>query len=106
MAEKRRYHRWECSLPCEFEDEAGRLTVDAVDISFDGACVAEPTASLEEGSDVVVTFTNDEELISLKAHVIYRHEEGGLFGIQFYGDHDRKAEVLLPLFRKYIEPES
>lgn len=106
MAEKRKFHRWPCSLKCSCKSETIEFTGTIVGLSFDGACIAEPSAIPPEGSDLIVYVQTPEESVSIGAHVVYQTEGMDQIGLQFYGPVEERSQKLLPLFKRYVDSET
>lgn len=111
MRDRRRFHRWDCSLNCYCWGEGFEFKATLTNLSFNGARVY-PSASRPpaEGAEIEVAFLPEKNQIpdrknKIKARVVAIYEEGRCFGIEFYGDWDQKAEILMPVFQKYVQVE-
>jgi hypothetical protein len=104
MPERRRFHRWHCQFTCGYEGNVLSHSGVITDLSYGGARISEVDHLPLEGSDIgIVLYTTPEnQKIELQAHVSYVNENG-FFGIQFYLTPEEKTEVLVPLFKSYLE---
>lgn len=106
MPDRRRFHRWPCSLKCGFDSTYTGQPGQISDISYGGARVRAFDILPSEGEDIGFRITTEEnsESIELTAHVAYVDEDG-FFGIQFYLNPIQKSEFLVPLFKSQVEPQ-
>jgi PilZ domain len=110
MRDRRKFHRWDCSLGCYCWGEGFEFKAILTNLSFNGARVYFNKKLPAEGSEIQVailpekTDVPDEET-KLKARVVAIYDEGECFGIEFYGKWDERVEILMPVFQRYIKSD-
>lgn len=109
MKDRRKFHRWECSLDCYCWGEGYEFAAVLTNLSFNGARVHTNKKSPAEGSEIKVAILPEGEAgvpgkeNVLKARIVAIYEGGECFGIEFYGKWDEKVEILMPVFQRYIK---
>lgn len=109
MRDRRKFHRWDCSLDCYCWGEGYEFKAVLTNLSFNGARVYSKHKNPDEGAEIRVAILPEgdteapgEENI-LKARVVAIYEDGECFGVEFYGKWDEKVEILMPVFQRYIK---
>ena len=110
MKDRRKFHRWDCSLSCCCSGEGFKLNGTLTNLSFNGGRVYPEGKSPPEGSEIHVSIiTEDIETPLqdkvLKARVVSIYGNDECFGIEFYGKWDERVEILMPVFQKYVKVE-
>jgi hypothetical protein len=109
MQDRRKFHRWECSLDCYCWGEGYEFKAVLTNLSFNGARVYSKSKSPVEGSEIRVGILPEgdpgipDKKSILNARVVAIYEDGECFGIEFYGKWDEKVEILMPVFQRYIK---
>ena len=108
MRDRRRFHRWDCSLSCRCVGEGFELNGTLTNLSFNGARVYTGKKPPPEGSEIKVSIIegNGDETLEgkiLKARVVSLYNNGECFGIEFYGQWDERVEILMPVFQRYVK---
>jgi len=108
MRDRRKFHRWDCSLECYCWGEGYEFQASLTNLSFNGARVHSDNKIPVEGAEIKVAILPEDSNIPdegsiLKARVVAVYEDGECFGIEFYGKWDEKVEILMPVFQRYIK---
>jgi len=108
MRDRRRFHRWECSLECYCWLEGSEFKATLTNLSFNGARIFPSIKCPVEGSEIEVAILPEKNSIPdrkniLKARVVALYEGGTCFGVEFYGKWDDRVEILMPVFQKYVK---
>ena len=108
MKDRRRFHRWDCSLDCYCWGEGFEFKAVLTNLSFNGARIFPDRKSPAEGVEIEVAMLPEENSIPdkknmLKARVVAVYDNGECFGVEFYGQWDEKVEILMPVFQKYVK---
>jgi len=92
------YHR-KCSIPCRCQWEGQSAASQIIDLSFDGAIIAQCEPAPELGSNVVVELEVGTSSLPFPGKVIYAQSmKGGPFGVHFTGNCDDNLARLMPLY--------
>ena len=104
LKDRRKFYRWQTSISCVCQGEAGTFTGEIANLSLGGARIVRPSSLPPEGIDLDVVLHRKDYSVSLKAHVFYVEpvEDDQAFGIEFYGSLHERTQKLLPLFRQYL----
>ncbi len=96
VVERRRSLRWVGTLPCRFVSGTESLTGQLTNLSFEGACISDPSKIPLEGSEILLTLRPEQEDVTLRAKIIY--VERAQFGIEFCESRAENLRVLKPFF--------
>jgi len=106
VIDKRRFHRWPCSIPCRCKTEREILDAVLIDISYDGARLDKAHRLPAEGCEVELTLHLPDDDLQMRARIVYSRPDfpqpRNQFGIQFYGSEEEKQRKLLPIYQKYL----
>ena len=112
IKERREYRRWDSKLSCMCFGDGFTLKGEITNLSFNGACVSNPSQLPPAGSDLEVTVRPGNENVTLKAQVVFvegpaenRPAKKCRFGIQFLVDSKEKFQKLMPYFEESIQNE-
>lgn len=110
MKDRRKFHRWDCSLRCYCWGEGFEFKAVLTNLSFNGARVYFDKKLPAEGSEIkLAILPEDSDVPSeesiLKARVVGVYDEGEGFGVEFYGKWDERVEILMPVFQRYIKAD-
>ena len=109
MSDQRKFYRWEIGIPCGWLWEFGEDRGNLVNFSFGGARVKAGGEIPVEGADITIALVQPERVRHLPAHVIYADgagDDGGYFGIEFYGKYEEKSRELVPIFCSDVDREA
>ena len=111
MRDRRKFHRWDCSLDCYCWGDSYEFKAVLTNLSFNGARIYSKNRSPAEGSEIKVAILPEGEAevpnkeSILKARVVAIYDDDGCFGVEFYGKWDEKVEILMPVFQRYIKAD-
>lgn len=110
MRDRRRFHRWDCSLECRCWGDGFEFEATLTNLSFNGSRVYPKGESPPEGAEIELVLADNalEDALkgkSLKGRVVSIYDNGECFGIEFYGKWDDRVEILMPVFQKYVKVE-
>ena len=110
MRDRRKFHRWDCSLGCYCWGEGFEFKALLTNLSFNGGRVYFNKKLPAEGSEIQVAILPEKSNVPdketmLKARVVAIYDEGECFGIEFYGKWDERVEILMPVFQRYIKSD-
>ena len=96
MTDKRKFHRWPCSFPCDTKIESSQFKGTVSDLSYGGARVEQTSTLPIPGNLINLTIfpDGDGEGTPLQAKVAHVSEENLFFGVQFFGNSDEMNERL------------
>jgi hypothetical protein len=80
------------------------LTGEAINLSFEGACIAHSPEKLVKDNEIIVSVDSEAGEISLQARIVYRKSTAGgtRLGIQFLGSWEERLQSLMPFFQDFI----
>ncbi len=107
--DRRRFHRWEVSIPCTVEWGDMLIRGQIANLSYGGALITKVDAVPPVGALVVVRFQVEEEKMELEGrltsrvvHTAQEIIEGGQvgsFGVEFQETEEEVRSKLSPVFR-------
>ncbi|MEJ2076502.1 MAG: PilZ domain-containing protein [Acidobacteriota bacterium] len=103
MEERRRFHRWDCSVPCRFSIAGHTFEGCVVNLSFNGAQVEAQGASPAVDARFVATLNPGSEDVQIPARVIYSTDEA--YGLLFEASREELVRKLMPFFRSQIDSQ-
>ncbi len=115
--ERRKFKRWETSIPCTLEWEGSSTTGRITDLSFGGALIKQVDALPAQGASVAISFEIDENEVQLNGNLAARilrtlhqlSEEGeGMAWLGVYCE-DSEEEIrskLTPVFQALFPDRS
>jgi len=107
LRERRKFRRWDCSIPCDVVKPGETVQAEVINLSFNGACITRSTEEMKPGDNITVNLDSDGKKVSLPGRIVYRIREDGYYrlGVEFLGAWEAKLQSLMPLFQVYIEKE-
>jgi len=105
--ERRRFERWETSIPCTVEWEGWSTTGRITNLSFGGALIKRVDATPPEGTRAIIRFEVKKEGLRLKGSLVakiirifqeFKEEGEGMvwLGVQFEGPAEEIKAQLIP----------
>ena len=113
--ERRRFERWETSIPCAVEWEGSSTTGRIANLSFGGALIKQVEVTPPKGTRATIRFEVQEQEIKLSGSLVakilrtveeFKEEGKGMvwLGVQFEGPEEEIKSKLTPVF-KTLFPE-
>ncbi|MDA2926382.1 PilZ domain-containing protein [Acidobacteria bacterium AH-259-G07] len=116
MKDRRKFKRWEVSIPCTAQWKEWKITGKITNICLGGALITQVNAVPPEGALIIVAFEAKQEDVVLHAritseviHTIWEViEDGhaGSFGVKFEEPVEKVRQKLIPVFRTLISAEA
>lgn len=105
MQERREFPRWRCLIPCTCSGENFQFEGQVVDLSYGGACVAQPTEIAQVGSKLTLVVGGS---CVLKSKITYLNREkdnpkqNDYLGLEFLDPWPERVSKLKPLFTQHL----
>lgn len=107
MSGQRLFHRWNLQVPCICNWEGQAINATTINLSVGGACLTHPVVNPPEGADIVLTLLPQRQHAVIQAKVVHRGMQSGelpgvgRFGVRFYGSHQERSRILLPILTSF-----
>ncbi len=108
--ERRRFERWETSIPCAVEWEGSSTTGRIANLSFGGALIKQVEVTPPKGTRATIRFEVQKQEIKLTGSLVakilrtveeFKEEGKGMvwLGVQFEGSEEEIKSKLIPVFQ-------
>ncbi len=115
--ERRRFKRWETSIPCAVEWEGSSTTGRIANLSFGGALIKQVDITPPKGTRATIRFEVQKHKIKLNGNLVakilrtvreFKEEGKGMvwLGVQFEGPEEEIKSKLNPVFQTLFPDQS
>ena len=99
--EKRQYHRWHCSVACEFASGSERGLGTVTNLSFNGARIEDASQVPAVESRIELSLASGDHRVPIAARVIYACDD--FFGLVFEESREDTMRKLMPFFQRVVD---